>query len=77
MPVAIGKDQRSGPHRREFGQERHGPAPWQIRIDRETAEGCLAHVIGNAVERAYRRGDDLKQRRVALDAWATYLDTAP
>jgi len=59
------------------GDNEAGPLPWQLRIERETAEGCLAHVIGNAVERAYRRGDDLKQRRVALDAWATYLDTAP
>jgi integrase len=59
------------------GDNETGPLPWQLRIERETAEGCLAHVIGNQVERSYRRGDDLKARRVALDAWAAYLDTAP
>ena len=57
------------------GDNETGPLPWQIRIDRETAEGCLAHVIGNAVERAYRRGDDLAKRRLALQAWAAFLNS--
>jgi integrase len=39
---------------------------------REVAEGCLAHQIGNAVERAYRRGDALGKRRALLDGWAKY-----
>jgi len=39
---------------------------------REVAEGCLAHQIGNAVERAYRRGDALAKRRSLLDEWAAY-----
>jgi integrase len=39
---------------------------------REVAEGCLAHEVGNAVERAYRRGDALEKRRELLEQWANY-----
>ena len=39
---------------------------------REVAEGCLAHETGNAVERAYRRGDALAKRRELLEGWASY-----
>ena len=39
---------------------------------REVAEGCLAHNVGNAVERAYRRGDALDQRRALLNAWGAF-----
>ena len=42
---------------------------------REVAEGCLAHQIGNAVERAYRRGDALGKRRALLDDWAKYCSS--
>lgn len=41
---------------------------------REVAEGCLAHEVGNAVERAYRRGDGLEKRRALMGAWAGYID---
>ena len=41
-------------------------------FSREVAEGCLAHIVGNEVERAYRRGDALEKRRGLLDAWASY-----
>ena len=43
-------------------------------VAREVAEQALAHTIGNAVERAYRRGDALEKRRKLMDAWAGYLD---
>ncbi len=43
------------------------------KFPRELAEGCLAHVIGNAVEQAYRRGDALEKRRKVMDAWAQYV----
>ena len=43
---------------------------------REVAEAALAHVVGDATERAYRRGDALEKRRTLLDDWAKYL-TAP
>lgn len=40
---------------------------------RELAEAALAHVVGDEVERAYRRGDALSRRRTLMDAWAQYL----
>jgi integrase len=39
---------------------------------RELAEAALAHVSGDATERAYRRGDALEKRRALMDAWATF-----
>ena len=42
-------------------------------IPREIAEAALAHQVGNAVERAYRRGDALKKRRELMEAWKAYL----
>jgi integrase len=38
----------------------------------EVAELALAHTVGDAVERAYRRGDLLDKRRKLMDAWASY-----
>jgi integrase len=35
-------------------------------------EQALAHAIGNAVERAYRRGDLFAKRRVLMEEWATF-----
>src|SRR5690606_255771 len=35
----------------------------QTDTPREIAEEALAHQVGNAVERAYRRGDALEKRR--------------
>ena len=46
------------------GNETHFP--------REVAEAALAHVIGDAAERAYRRGDALEKRRALMDAWTNY-----
>lgn len=39
---------------------------------REIAEWSLAHKVGNAVERAYRRGDALEKRRTLMSDWADY-----
>jgi integrase len=39
---------------------------------RELAEEALAHKIGDAVERAYRRGDALEKRRALMESWAAY-----
>jgi integrase len=39
---------------------------------REIAEAALAHVTGNAVERAYARSDLLDKRRELMNAWGTY-----
>ncbi len=40
----------------------------------EVAEAALAHQTGDAVERAYRRGDVLAKRREMMDAWARFCD---
>jgi integrase len=42
----------------------------------EVAEMALAHVVGNKVEAAYRRGDMFEKRRQLADAWAKFC-TAP
>jgi integrase len=39
---------------------------------REIAEQALAHAVGDAVERAYRRGDALERRRGLMEAWERY-----
>lgn len=39
---------------------------------REVAEMALHHAVGNAVERAYRRGDALEKRRELMHAWGDY-----
>lgn len=41
---------------------------------RELAEEALAHTVGNAVERAYRRNDALERRRKMMDDWAAYVE---
>jgi integrase len=44
---------------------------------REVVEAALAHAVGDAVERAYRRGDALEKRRRLMADWATFLATPP
>jgi hypothetical protein len=39
---------------------------------REVAEAALAHVVGDKVEAAYRRGDLFEKRRRLMEAWAVY-----
>lgn len=41
---------------------------------RELAEAALAHVVGDATERAYRRGDALEKRRRLMDDWGRYCE---
>jgi len=36
------------------------------------AEAALAHVVGDKVEAAYRRGDLFEKRRKLMIAWANY-----
>ncbi|MEQ8824443.1 MAG: integrase arm-type DNA-binding domain-containing protein [Filomicrobium sp.] len=40
------------------------------------AEMSLAHVVGNAVERAYQRSDVLERRRNLIEDWANYVTSA-
>lgn len=46
----------------------------ETRFPREIAEEALAHAVGNAVERAYRRGSALEKRRQLMQAWADYVE---
>jgi integrase len=39
---------------------------------REITEAALAHTVGNAVERAYRRSDAFAKRKRLMEAWAGY-----
>lgn len=42
-------------------------------VDRDMAEMALAHQVGDAVERAYRRSDMLERRRALLTDWERFL----
>jgi integrase len=44
---------------------------------REVCEMALAHVVGDAVERAYQRGDMFEKRRRLARDWATYCASPP
>ena len=44
----------------------------QTHFAREIAEAALAHISGNKVELAYRRGDLFDKRRDLMDEWASY-----
>jgi integrase len=46
----------------------------QTDFPREIAEEALSHRVGNAVERAYRRGNALAKRRILMEDWAVYLN---
>jgi integrase len=41
-------------------------------VPREIAEMCLAHEVGNAVERSYRRSDMFEKRRELMERWARF-----
>ena len=43
----------------------------------EIVEAALAHVIGDKVEQAYRRGDMFEKRRRLMQQWATFCAAAP
>jgi integrase len=41
---------------------------------REVAEAALAHTVGDATERAYRRADAIEKRRKLMLAWANFIE---
>lgn len=43
---------------------------------REIAEAALAHVVGDEVERAYRRGDALEKRRMLMLGWEQFIKSS-
>jgi integrase len=46
-------------------------------FSREVAEAALAHSIGDATERAYRRGDALEKRRELMKEWESHCLPKP
>jgi integrase len=46
----------------------------ETNFPREVAEAALAHVVGDAAEQAYRRGDALEKRRALMEAWAQWCE---
>lgn len=38
----------------------------------EVSEEALAHAVGSAVRRAYRRGEAIEKRRALMDAWSAF-----
>jgi integrase len=46
----------------------------QTNFPSEVREMALAHVVGDKVEAAYRRGDLFEKRRELMAAWARYAD---
>ena len=43
-------------------------------VNFEVAERCLAHIAGNAIQKAYQRSDLLSQRRRVLTEWCGYIE---
>jgi integrase len=43
---------------------------------RETLEAAVAHIVGDAAEQAYRRGDALTKRRALMQDWAAFCTGA-
>ena len=48
----------------------------QTAFSHDVCEAALAHTVGDASTRAYRRTKQLPRRRQLMDAWATYFMTA-
>ena len=48
----------------------------RTNTDHAVMELCLAHTVGNSVERAYARSDLLAKRRLLMDQWAAYATGA-
>ena len=43
-------------------------------VDREVAERCLAHSLGNKAENAYARSSLIARRRPIMEAWGAFVD---
>ena len=48
----------------------------QTNFPREVAEEALAHFVGDATERAYRRSDALEKRRELMQCWGEFCTGA-
>jgi integrase len=47
----------------------------QTTFNNHSIELSLAHSVGSAVEKAYRRGEMMEKRRRLMEAWGVYLNT--
>jgi integrase len=45
-----------------------------LGLARDVVEKCIAHATGSKTERAYRRGQEIEQKRKIMERWALYLD---
>jgi integrase len=48
----------------------------ETEFPREVAEAVLAHAVGDATERAYRRGSAFEKRRTLMESWSAYVTGA-
>lgn len=48
----------------------------KTEVPREVAEAALAHIVGDAAEQAYRRGDALDRRAELMTKWQDYCNGA-
>jgi integrase len=46
-------------------------------IQNEIVEAALAHILGDKVQQAYRRGDMFEKRRRLMQQWATFCTSTP
>lgn len=44
----------------------------ETEFAKDVIEECLAHIVGDPTERAYRRRDALRKRTAVLEAWSDY-----
>jgi integrase len=49
----------------------------QTSVPHEVCEAALAHAVGDASTRAYRRTEQLPKRRQLMEQWAKYCASAP
>ena len=73
--VKVGSEMRAAtPH--GFRSSFRDWAGSETEYPRELAEDALAHLVGNAVERAYRRADAIRRRRPMMEDWAACVGPA-
>jgi len=77
MPTALKRAGRSDVTIHGFRATFKTWASERTNFPSHVVELALAHTIGNAVERAYRRGDLFEKRRKLMEAWARYCMTNP
>jgi integrase len=70
---AMGRTETAHGFRSAFSDWAHETSAFPNHV----IEQSLAHVVGSAVERAYRRGDMFAKRKQLMDAWARYCSTKP